>query len=64
MANRGDNSILRPSPQDKLAACIVYSPDTHPGNTFPDTNQSYGAPATAGATLEIARYGRLIAGPR
>lgn len=40
MANRGD-IITAPSPQDRLAACIVYNPDTHAGNTYPDTNPTY-----------------------
>ena len=40
MANRGDH-LTALAPQDKLAACIVYHPDTHPGNTYPDTNPTY-----------------------
>ena len=42
MANLGTPGFpLGPSPQDKLAACIVYSPDTHPGNRYADTNPTY-----------------------
>lgn len=40
MANRGP-LIPTLSAQDRLAACIVYHPDTHPGNQLPDTNPSY-----------------------
>ncbi len=40
MANFGNAEAgpFRPSPQDKLAACLVYAPGTRPRNTFPDTN--------------------------
>ena len=37
----GWSDITRLSKEDKLAACIVYNDDTHPGNKAPDTNPSY-----------------------
>jgi hypothetical protein len=40
MANLGDLPTT-PSPQDRLAACIIYHPGTLPGNTLPDTNPGY-----------------------
>lgn len=40
MANRGER-LIRPSAQDRLAACIVYHGDTHVGNQFPDINDRY-----------------------
>jgi hypothetical protein len=40
MANLGDLPT-KPSPQDRLAACLIYSPATQIGNTFPDTNPFY-----------------------
>ena len=40
MANRGDTPNVL-APQDKLAACIVYHPDTHVGNVYPDVNPTY-----------------------
>ena len=40
MANLGD-LVSELSPQDRLAACIVYDTDTHLGNRFPDTNERY-----------------------
>jgi hypothetical protein len=40
MANRGDILTVL-APQDKLAACIVYHPDTHCGNLYQDVNPTY-----------------------
>ena len=40
MANLGDLPVTL-SPQDKLASCIVYHPDTHPGNLYQDVNPTY-----------------------
>jgi len=40
MANLGDEPNVL-APQDKLAACIVYHPDTHIGNFYPDVNPTY-----------------------
>jgi hypothetical protein len=40
MANLGDLPTT-PSPQDRLASCIMNHPGTQPGNTFPDTNVIY-----------------------
>lgn len=40
MANRGP-LFSTPSPQDRLASCLIYSPDTVPGNRFPDINPYY-----------------------
>ncbi len=40
MANRGP-LIGTLSPQDRVAACIVYHQDTHVGNRFPDINERY-----------------------
>lgn len=40
MANLGD-LVNELSPQDRLAACIVYNDDTHIGNRFPDINTRY-----------------------
>jgi hypothetical protein len=40
MANRGP-VIDSLSPQDRLAACLVYNDDTHIGNRFPDINERY-----------------------
>ena len=34
----GPASSMAMSGEERLAACIVYHPDTHPGNTAPDTN--------------------------
>jgi hypothetical protein len=41
MANTGLLAHVTPSPQDRLAACIVNHPDTHEGNRLPDTNPAY-----------------------
>jgi hypothetical protein len=41
MANRGGLSVTRLSAEDKLASCLVYHRDTHPGNLFPDINPRY-----------------------
>jgi len=41
MANLGEGPVTRLSPQDRLAACIIYHPGTLPGNTLPDTNPGY-----------------------
>ena len=43
MANLGRRLDIPLSPQDRLAACIVYSKDTHIGNRFPDINERYAA---------------------
>lgn len=40
MANLGDLP-WRPSPEDRLASCLIYSPDTVPGNRYPDINPYY-----------------------
>lgn len=40
MANLGDLPFT-PSPQDRLASCLVYNADTVPGNRYPDTNPYY-----------------------
>jgi hypothetical protein len=40
MANLGA-FVTRMSPEDRLAACIIYHPDTHNGNQFPDKNPTY-----------------------
>ena len=40
MANLGDEPNVL-APQDKLAACIVYYPDTYIGNFYPDVNPTY-----------------------
>jgi hypothetical protein len=41
MANLGEGPVTKLSPQDRLAACIIYHPGTLPGNTLPDTNPGY-----------------------
>lgn len=41
MANLGEGPVTTLSPQDRLAACIIYHPGTLPGNTLPDTNPGY-----------------------
>jgi hypothetical protein len=38
MANRGP-LVQTLSAQDRLAACLVYHPETTPLNLFPDTNR-------------------------
>lgn len=40
MANLGDLP-WRPSPEDRLASCLIYSPDTVPGNRYQDINPYY-----------------------
>lgn len=40
MANRGDLHFT-PSPQDRLASCLIYNVDTVPGNQYPDINPYY-----------------------
>lgn len=40
MANLGDLPA-EVSPQDRLAACLIYDPASLVGNTFPDTNPFY-----------------------
>lgn len=39
-----DGSVTALSPRDKLAAWLMYHPDTHPGNRAPDINPTYRAP--------------------
>lgn len=40
MANLGP-LMSSPSPEDRLASCLIYNRDTVPGNLFPDINPSY-----------------------
>ncbi len=40
MANLG-TLVPAPSPQDRLASCLIYHPETAPGNLYPDINPIY-----------------------
>jgi len=44
MHRDNSGSVVSLSPRDKLAAGLMYHPDTHPGNRAPDTNPTYTVP--------------------